>query len=823
MILINYLTTSWRHLLRHKLFSLINILGLAIGLAAVILITLFVRDELNYDDFWSNADNIYRTEVIFKSTGREDMQFVYTPGPVIHAFRKDFPQIEQAARIWRYESTLIQDGNIFTDEITLVDPEIIKIFDFEVVEGDLETALRNNNGLVFNETMAEKYFEDRSPIGKTITIDFDNLVRDYVVMAIIKDMPTNSQLAINSMVLIMEEDWKEVDWIFHDWSSLGSHFYYSVQPGTKIAEINDQMPEFVDRNIPNRRADPDYKVSSGFLIKSVNVRDLHLKATGMGEYRVRGSMTTVIIFSAIASLILIIALINFINLSTARASQRAKEVSLRKVVGATRKDLIAQFLGESIILTIIAFLISVVMVELALPIYNETLIKELSLSYQLSDIVIFSSFVLIVGMLSAIYPALVLSSYRPAEVLKANKSSETVASSKLRMVLVIIQFSVSISLFVSSAVVYGQMQYAKNTDLGFNEENLLVVDRVYRGNISEKLPTLVSEFRRISGVSSVSWSNFIPGHMNENNTAVRRADMAREDALPVGVRRVGYDFFNTSQTPLLAGREFDINRNDGPAEIDDDDAGKDNWKASIIINQSTLRNLNLGSPEDAIGVSIFRSNDDTLTEYEIIGVIPDLHLESLRKSTRSEIYTLRASSAAAIFVRFVGEPQTLVDEIDIIWTREAGGIPFEYEFLTDAIAGQYQSEQGQTTMLTAFTGLAIFIACLGLYGLASFMVERRKKEIGIRKVMGASSANIVRLMLWQFSKPVIIANLIAWPFSYFVMSYWLEGFVYRIKNHEILTYCIVAGAAALVLAWATVANNTYFIAITNPIKALRDE
>lgn len=823
MILVNYLMASWRHMSRHKLFSLINVLGLAIGLAAVILIALFVRDELSYDDFWTNADNIYRTEVIFKSTGREDMQFVQTPGPVIHAFRKDFPQIEHAARLWRREPTLIQDGNIFTDEITLVDPEIIKIFDFELIEGDLEAALSNNNGLVFNETMAEKYFKDRNPIGETITIDYDNFMRDYVVMAVIKDMPTNSQLAINSMVLIVEEDWKEVDWIFHDWTSLGSQFFYSVRPGTKIAEINNQMAEFVDRNIPNRRADPAYKVSSGYLIQSINVRDLHLKATGSGEYRVRGSMTTVISFSAIASLILIIALINFINLSTARASQRAKEVSLRKVVGASRKDLIVQFLGESIILTIIAFLISVVMVELALPIYNETLVKELSLSYQMSDIIIFSSFVLMVGMLSAIYPALVLSSYRPADVLKANKSSESAASIKLRMALVIIQFSVSIALFVSTAVVYGQIQYAKNIDLGFNEENLLIVDRVYRGNVSEKLPTLVNEFKRIPGVSSVSWSNFIPGHMNENNTEVRKADMAREDSLPVGIRRVGYEFFKTSQTPLLAGREFDINRNDGPAEFDDRTAGKDNWKASIIINQSTLRNLNLGSPEDAIGVSILRGDGDTLTEYEIIGVIPDLHLESLRKSTRSEIYTLRTSSASAIFVRFAGEPQALVDEIDTIWKREADGIPLEYEFLTDAIAGQYQSEQGQTTMLSAFAGLAIFVACLGLYGLASFMVERRKKEIGIRKVMGASSTNIVRLMLWQFSKPVIVANLIAWPFSYIVMSYWLESFVYRIESREILTYCLVAGATALVLAWVTVANNTYLIAITNPIKALRDE
>lgn len=823
MKIAHYILASWRHILKNKLFSAINILGLAVGLAAVILISLFVRDELSYDKFWSNADNIYRTETTLKSTGRDDMNFVVTPGPILHVLQKDFPQIEHAARVKKQEPTLIQDGDIYVQEIAIVDPDIIDIFDFTVVKGDLRSALDTNTGLALNETLTKKYFADRDPIGEILTLDFDNYKRDYVVKAVFEDLPENSQLELSSMALIVEEDWVDSDWIFHQWFSLGAQLYYTVPPGTDIAEIQDQMPDFIDRNVPNQSNDPNRKISDFYLLKSINVKDLHLKAFGMGEYRVRGSMNTVITFSAIAVLILVIAIINFINLSTAKASRRAREVSLRKVVGASRKNLINQFLGESIVLSIIAFLISLIIVELSLPIYNDILGKELSITYQASDVILFSLFVLTVGIISAFYPAMVLSNYRPAEILKANQSSESSASTKLRAALVIIQFSVSISLFVSTAVVYGQMQYAKNIDLGYNEENLLVVRGIGRDSILMKKELLASEFKRMPGVSSVTWSNFIPGHMNENNTNLRADGMTREESFSVGNRRVGYDYFKTYDIELLAGREYDISRNDEQVDFDEIKAGNGH-RASVIINQTALRRLGLGTPEQAIGKSAFiAAGEDIDAEYEVIGVIPDLHLESLRKATRAEIYQLTTRYVSAISIRYSGDPLELVENIRSLWQREADGIPFEYEHLTDAVSGQYQSEQGQATMLAAFAGLAILIACLGLYGLASFTAESRTKEIGIRKVMGASAGSIVKLMLWQFSIPVIIANLIAWPLSFYFMSSWLEGFAYRIESTTIIGFCLISGIAALLIAWITVANNSLRIASTNPIKALRYE
>ncbi|MBT5185592.1 MAG: FtsX-like permease family protein [Kordiimonadaceae bacterium] len=822
MIAANYVTTSWRHIISNKLFSTINIMGLAIGIAAVILITLFVRDELSYDSFWSNADNIYRTHVTITPSARDPMRFVATPGPVMHALKKDFPQIEYAARYWTTEPTLIQEGKIFVEGITIVDADIINILDFNVLKGDLKSALSTNTGLVLNETLAKKYFDDTEPIGKVLTLDFNLFKRDYVVMAIIEDMPTNSQVDIKSMVLIVEEDWMKETWLFIQWRSMGAKLLYSLNPETDIQEINSQMPDFIDRNFPLQADNPTQKISSFFDIKSMNIKDFHLNAVGMGEDRVRGSMTTVITFSAIAVLILLIAIINFINLSTARASQRAKEVSLRKVVGASKKNLIIQFVGESIFLTLIGLLISLVIVELALPIYNEALGKELALSYGSSEIMLFLTFAFIVGVLGSFYPALILSSFRPAVVLKANKSLETKASVKLRMALVIIQFTVSISLFVSTAVIYGQMQFSKTIDLGYDEENLLVVRGIGRGSIAEKFPLLISEFRRIPNVQNVTWSNFVPGHVNENNASMRSDEMTREQALTMGTRRVGYDYFTTYGIELLAGRTYQLGRNDEAANFDEIRAGRGH-RASIVVNQTALRTLQLGSPQEAIGKTIYSSVGAFDAEYEIIGVIADLHLESLRKTTRSEVYTLRTYNASAISIKYSGAPLSLIEDLRTIWQQEAGGIPLEYEFLTDAIAGQYQAEQGQATMLAAFSGLAILIACLGLYGLASFTAERRTKEIGIRKVMGANVFDIVKLLIWQFSKPVIIANLIAWPLSFYVMSHWLEGFVYRIESIAILWFCLLAGAVALLIAWTTVASNAISVARTNPIKALRYE
>jgi putative ABC transport system permease protein len=827
MLLTNYLLSAWRNIFKHSLFSAINILGLAIGLAACILIALFVRDELSFDKFWTKADTIYRTHITFSVPGRDPMNIAMTPGPVIHAIKKDFPEIEYATRFSLQEPTIIIGDNYFVDYIGLVDPDFLNIFEVDIISGSIIEALDSNNNIILNETLATKYFGNNNAVGEILTIDFDTYKRDYSVVAVIKDMRENSQVKANAFITIDELAWNDQPYMFDAWFSTNSQHYFTVRNASDINKINAGLPDFVNRNFPKLPfGGDDVKTSDMITMSTMNVKDLHLNAYNDGEYHEKGNKNTVMIFATVAFLIMVIAAINFMNLSTARASQRAKEVSLRKVMGASRKDLIIQFLGESVLMTLIALIIALSIVELALPIYNDTIGKDLMIDYASSDLLNIFILALLVGLCGGAYPAFVLSHFRPAENLKANKSAETNASIKLRYALVVMQFAVSITLFVSTSVVYGQMLYARTMNLGYNTENVLAVKEISRDVVLEKLPLLVEEIKRMPGVLSATWSNFMPGRSSNNNTIVHIEGQSTEDGVLIGSRSVGYGYFETYDIPMLAGRPYSLDRGDRDVKIDDLRNGE-NYTGSIMINQSALGRLGLGTAEDAIGELIFvgagQPEENLTASYQIIGVIPDIHFDSLKTTIRPEIYEISDDYGAVLSARFTGDPNIIVEQLRALWEQEIPSIPFEYDFITDAVAKQYTAEQGQATMFATFSALAILIACLGLYGLASFTADRRTKEIGIRKVMGASVFDVVKLLVWQFSKPVLIANLIAWPISYYAMSLWLENFVYRIEAFFIIGFCLLAGLSALFIAWGTIASNSMRVARSNPIKALRYE
>lgn len=752
------------------------------------------------------------------------MEFSVAAGPIYHALKKDFPQVVDASREARKRATFIKDDQFFEEPLSLVDPSFLNIFDFTVLDGELQNALNDQSALILNKTLANKYFPEGDAIGQTLTINADVYEREFVVRAVIEDMAENSQLNVSAMVSIVEEEWLVQEWMFDTWFSVNAHLYYSVKPGTNIDDINIQMPAFIDRNFPVQ--DDGGLVSSFITLNSQSIKDLHLQGPSNGEYQQMGSMTTVLTFSAVAVLILLIASINFMNLSTARASQRAKEVSLRKVMGASRNNLVTQFIGESIIITCFALFVAIVIVELALPLYNQTITKELAFNYASIDLAIISALAVGVGILGGIYPALILSGFRPAEVLKSNKSSETGSSVKLRAALVIFQFAVSITLFVSTSVVYGQMLYAKNMELGFNKENLLVVNNVYRDAADQKLALLVEEYKRLPQTTEVTWSNDAPGVPTENNTSMRTPEMPETENMLMGNRGIGYDYFKTYQIEFLAGRGYDIDKNDERATYEAIQNGR-GYLSSLVLNETAVRKFGFSSPEDALGKIIYRpigeDSENLRREHQVIGVIPDVHLDTLKKEIRPEIFELRPEHAQYITVRFVGDPAAIVSSVKDIWEREVPSIPFSYDHAIDQLAEQYQTEQGEMTMFASFAGLAIFIACLGLYGLASFTAERRTKEIGVRKVMGATVYDIVKLLVWQFSKPVLVANLIAWPVSFYAMSIWLQSFVYRIEDILIIGFCAFAGVVALLIAWATVAGNSMRVAKANPIQALRYE
>jgi putative ABC transport system permease protein len=824
----NYINVALRNLFKHKLYSAINIVGLAVGLAACIMIMLFVRDELSYDRFWSKADNIYRLNTTFNPPGREPFVTVMAQGPTKHALKTYFPEeVEHVTRFNSMRVVMQKEQDVFSEVLMWTDPDTVDIFDFDVVAGDLRRTLNDNASLAINETFARKYFGEENPIGKILTLSVYSLKRDYRVGAVYKDLPHNTVLEFQGMAMIDEKDFVDQEWEFTQWFSVNNYVYFTLKDGASIEAINQRLDGFTNQFIEIPDTALGGQASDYIHYSTQPITDIQLDPAGArdGEMKATGNITTVITFSAIAGLILVIACINFMNLATAKSTQRAREVALRKVLGANRRQLVMQFLGETTLIAFIGLIFGVVLVEMLLPTFGNFVGKELTFSYLDGvTLAILLGLVAVVGLLSGVYPALILSGFRPAQVLKANKSSETSGSARLRSVLVVLQFAISIALIVSTGVVYGQKVYATNMDPGFNKENLIVVRNTGRSGASDKRDAFKEQVARLPGVKSVAFSSDAPASGNESNNTVRVPSEEGERSVLIGSHRVDYEFFDTYEIPMLAGRAYsreyalDVSPNGFAAE-----EGA-LLQGNLIVNEGAVRRFGFASPDDAIGKMVKMGvGNDRQAEFTIVGVVPDTKFQSVREVMRPEMYFLAPYGFNNLNVRYEGNPTEVVGRIEKLWKSMISEVPFAYDYVDDIMAEEFEREENQSVLLAIFAGLAVVIACLGLYGLASFTAERRTKEIGIRKVMGASVFDIVRLLLWQFSKPVLIANLIAWPVAAWGMLTWLESFPYRIEAWVLLPLCLVAGVIALTIAWATVGGNAARVARSNPIDALRYE
>ncbi|MEZ5756709.1 MAG: FtsX-like permease family protein [Emcibacteraceae bacterium] len=833
MLITNYITSAWRNILRHKLFSIINIMGLAIGLAAVMLIALYVRYETSYDNFWKNSGNIYRIHNRMDVPGKDPQYYNGVTPLLAEAIKKNFPEIDEVARLVDIKETIIIDHNNFELSLALVDPDILNIFDFKTVYGDLNYALNDKSSLVLDQSQAKKFFGDTNPVGKSVTIKFFDHIKDYKISAVIQDPPENTVMQVHGMVVLAEEDYKVNLW--SAWYDNFTQTFVTISNKSDVQKIDDNLPQFIDNNYPALSfGPPGTKPSTAVHLSLMNVENLHFDARGDYETVPRGNKNNVIVFTLVALLILIIAAINFMNLTTARASQRAKEVSLRKVMGAKRENLMVQFLSEALLIALFALVIAFMFVEISLPFYSKFIGINLTLDYFSFDILCVLIFTMGIGLAGGIYPSFILSNFRPANILHSNKSNDTHGSIRFRTLLVAIQFTISITLFVSTAVIFSQIIYVNNMNIGYERENLLSIEGDNLEKLNENIEIIINRFNKIKGVSNVTYTaNFKPGtKFTFTQTRPLRAKSSDViDPVLMTSRSVGYDFLKTFGIPLITGRDFDRNHRDQRPTNEQLEAGE-RYTASIILNKSAVRRLGLGTPEQAIGKMLYMNvgsvSDDggqkkLETELSVIGVIDDVHLTDLRSEVLPEFYQLTADQPLYVILRYSGDPMDVVNQARNIWREQMPGVSFGFNFATDSFAQQYAEEQNQMIMFAAFSGLAIFIACLGLFGLASFTAERRTKEIGIRKVFGAEVWQIVKLLVWQFSKPVLIANIIAWPIAYLAMSRWLESFVYRIDDMVIIALCLMAGLTALLIAWATVAGNSYAVARQNPIKALRYE
>ncbi|WP_262690768.1 ABC transporter permease [Kordiimonas aestuarii] len=824
----NYINVALRNLFKHKLYSAINIIGLAVGLAACIMIMLFVRDELSYDKHWSNADSIYRLNTTFSPPGREPFVTVMAQGPTKAALKNYFPEEVGAVTRFNGMRVIMQKNNdIFSESLMWTDPETVDIFDFDVVAGDLRQTLNDNASLAINETFARKYFGDADPIGETVTLSVWSLKRDYRIGAVYKDLPHNTVLEFQGMAMIDETDFADQGWEFAEWFSVNNYVYFTLKDGASIETINSRLNAFADQHIQVPASVEGGKASDYVAYSTQPITRIQLDPAGArdGEMKPTGNMTTVLTFSAIAGLILLIACINFMNLATAKSTQRAREVALRKVLGAKRRQLVIQFLGESVLVALIGLVFGVVLVETLLPAFNDFVDKQLVFNYlDGMTLGILFGLIVIVGMLGGVYPALILSGFRPASVLKANKSAESSGSARLRSVLVVMQFAISIALIVSTGVVYGQKIYATNMDPGFNKDNLLVVRNTGRSGAVDKREAFKEQVKRLPGVTSAAFSSDSPSSGNESNSMVVIPEEEGERSELIGVYRVDYEFFDTYQIDFLAGRPYsrahalDVMPNGFTAE-----EGA-LLQGNLIVNEAALRRFGFASPQSAIGRVVKSSvGNGRSAEFTIVGVVRDIKFQSLREKMRPEMYQLAEFGFSNLNVRFDGTATEIVSQIESIWKSMISTVPFGYDYVDEVMAREFRAEENQSILLAIFAGLAVVIACLGLYGLASFTAERRTKEIGIRKVMGATVFDIVRLLLWQFSKPVLLANLVAWPVAAYGMLSWLEGFPYRIDNWVLVPLCLLAGGIALAIAWATVGGNAARVARSNPIDALRYE
>ena len=753
---------------------------------------------------------------------------VTSPGPVKHVLLKDIPEVDLSTRIAPQDITIRRGESSFLEEISFVDPEFFSIFDIETLEGDIEGYLGDSSSLVVSRSFAEKHFGDSNAVGETTTLIYNGFERDYKVVAVVENAPANSHLTWTAFAFVNENDFEGQPTVFDSWTSANLYNYFTLKAGTDVDLVRQQ----IENDFPKDHPLPDMNIREFMKCSIINIQDIQLHGYGIGEMKPRGDIQTVYIFSLISFLILSIAAVNFMNLATAKSTQRAREVSIRKVSGASRPQLIGQFLGESVLMALLGLLLALAFVELSLPWYNSFLKKELILN-MLSGYTtpIFFGLAVFVGIAGGIYPAFYLSRFRPGRVLKSNRSSETLGSARLRHLLVIFQFTISTSLIITTGIIYGQLLYTKNLDLGFQHENIVMVRNLGMEAVAPFRTTLVQEISTIPGIDSVSITNRGPGDQDENNSSLTVPGAESQDEIMLSTQYTDDSFFKTYRIPLLVGRDFS---RDHPKDWMPDDPKsipEDQLVGSIILNELAIKRLGLGTPKEAVGRIVRkivdqRENGDYVTmDLTVIGVVPTLHFDDLKRPMRPEMYLTNDWGYNNLAVRFSGiTALEATSRIEAVWSQIVRDVPFLYEHVDEVLAEQYEKEASQATIFAIFSSLAVAVACLGLFGLAAFTVERRTKEIGIRKVMGAGVVDIVRLLVYQFSKPVILANIIAWPLSLYFMADWLQVFQYRIDLAvwgPIL--CLSAAAISLAIAWSTVVGHAVMVAKTNPIRALRYE
>ncbi|HVY75634.1 MAG TPA: ABC transporter permease [Puia sp.] len=805
----NYFIVAWRTLRKNGLYSLINISGLAIGLSCFLLIALYVLDEISYDRFNERAQDIYRINSDIRYGG-SDLHLPMTSDQMGELLKKDYPQIEQYTRIYASSgSKLIKKGNVFISEqqVAHVDSTFFDVFTFPALAGSTHKALDEPNTVVITESAAKKYFGTTDVLGKTLeTRDRNGTL--YKITAVIRDMPENSHFNFDFLFSM-----KNVDYPWGQLTSHNFHTYLLLKKGTDYKAFEKNFDQYIDKyvlpfvkqfiRINNME---EFKRAGNQLSYSlIPLTKIHLYSDRSFELSAGGNIQYVYIFSAVALFILLIACINFMNLTTARSANRAREVGIRKVLGTERKNLIGQFLTESTLMALLSLLLALIVVYLVLPLFNNVAAKSMQLSSLFSWRILPLLVLLpvIVGLLAGAYPAFFLSAFKPIKVLKGNLNSGRSRFS-LRSVLVVFQFATSIVLIVGTVVIYRQLRFIQTKDLGYNKSQVLIIDGTYA--LGGNTRAFKQELLQMNGVKSGTMSGFLPvsSSSRSDDTYSKDAVMDYKNGLDMQDWRVDYDYIETMGMEIVKGRNFS-------RSFGSDSSG-------LIINETTAGLLGYADP---IGKTIYHFDNNKMIPFHIIGVVRNFNYESLRQGIGPLCFRLGSDEGIMSFRINTENIPGLVKQVEAKWKTLASGMPFSYRFLDQAFDEMYRKEQRVGRIALIFSVLAIVIACLGLFGLATFIAEQRTKEIGIRKVLGASVQGIVGLFSADFLKLVGVAFIISAPLAWWAMNKWLNDFAYRI---EISWWFFgLAGLLDAGIALLTISFQAVRAALANPVRSLRSE
>ncbi|MBI9054804.1 MAG: ABC transporter permease [Bacteroidales bacterium] len=802
----NFFLTAFRNAFKNWTYSVINVLGLSTGLAAIIYIFLFVQFERGYDRFHENADQIYRVGVQGMMMNNEINQAI-TAAPMAEAMINDYPEVQSVCRLRESGDWLIVygDNKINEKEFLFADSTFFDVFSFKLLKGDPKAVLVEPRSIVMTETGAKRYFGKEDPVGKLLKVESDTVL--YKVTGLMEDPPENSHFHFDLLGSLTTLDAsRRTFWISHNF-----YTYISLKDGTNIQDFQDKMQLMVEKYVGPQieqvlgiNLQEFEKSGSTFSYFIQPLTDIHLYSDLQYEIETNGNILYVYIFISIAIFILVIASINFTNLATARASNRSKEVGIRKVVGAMKEQLVIQFLTESFLITLVSLGVAIAILEIFMPALNNLVQIPLCISYFSCWYIVPTLFLLIVvvSFMAGSYPAFFLASFRPVAVLKG-KLKLGAKSGKLRSILVIIQFVVSVFILLSTYTVSDQLKYILNKDLGFDKENILMVRR--SDALKTKMESFKSELRKIPSIKEVTNANAYPGINFSNNAFFLEGESVGRTYL-LHQAWVSYDYNKTFNFELVEGRFFSKEYSDSNA---------------IVINEAAVKSLGLENPIGKNILSPWRDNE-TL-KRPIIGVVKDFNFKSLHTKIEPAAFTLMSGNWEGVVCIKI-EPESLnstIQQINSVWQEFVSEYPFEYFFFDDHLKDLYKTEQRTNSIFVLFSALSVLIAFLGLLGLISFVTEQRKKEIGIRKTFGASSVSIVYTLSKEILKLITIAAIISWPLTYWVMNNWLQDFSYRVDINYLMFLIITI--LTILLSLATVIYQTIKAALKNPSDTLRHE